>query len=127
MLFKRIKAALIDVALMVLMIFLLDAVFANITLASNTPKAILLFVLFFAYDPLATAFSGGTVGHHVMGITVKREGDEERNISLPAAVVRFLFKYVLGWISLITINFNSRSKAIHDMIVSSVVTYKPQK
>lgn len=125
MLFKRIKAAVVDVALMVLVIFLLDAVFANVSMSSNTPKAIALFLLFFAYDPMTTAFSGGTVGHHVMGITVKREGDEEQNISFPSAIIRFLIKYLLGWISLLTIAFSSRSKAIHDMAVSSVVTYKP--
>ncbi|MCB0456661.1 MAG: RDD family protein, partial [Flavobacteriaceae bacterium] len=64
---------------------------------------------------------GGTIGHSYSGIGVRRDDDSDKNISLPSAIVRFIIKLLLGWISLLTVTGNEKRKAIHDFIVKSVV------
>ena len=44
-----------------------------------------------------------------------------KNISFPFALVRYLLKMFLGWISLLTITANDKKKAIHDFVAKSVV------
>jgi uncharacterized RDD family membrane protein YckC len=79
--------------------------------------------IFFLYDPLFTSVFGGTIGHMMMGMRVKRENDETKNILFPMAIVRFAVKAVLGWISLLTVLGNEKRKAIHDYLIRSVVVY----
>jgi len=124
MLFVRLKAAIFDALLMVVVIFILDAVFSNVEFSSSTPKIIILVIVFFLYDPLLTSFFGGTAGHYFTGIAVKKEMGQKENISLHKALIRSFLKYVLGWVSLLTIGLTNRSKAIHDIAVGSVVVYR---
>ncbi len=86
---------------------------------------LLAFVLIFIlYDPLLTSIFGGTVGHMLLGIRVKRESDTQMNIPFLLAIVRFIVKVLLGWVSLLTVSGNKKGKAIHDLVVRSVVLYK---
>lgn len=124
MLFTRIKAAVVDTLFLVIMIFIIDSLFSNVEFASSTPKIIILCFVFFLYDPISTSFFGGTLGHFLLGIGVKKESNNSENIPLHKAVVRYFFKVLLGWASLLTLGLTSRSKAIHDMIVGSVVIYR---
>jgi uncharacterized RDD family membrane protein YckC len=79
---------------------------------------------FILYDPIFTSSFGGTIGHMIIGIRVKRERDMEKNILFPFAMLRYLAKVLLGWISLLTVTGNEKKRAIHDLIVGSVVIYK---
>jgi uncharacterized RDD family membrane protein YckC len=62
----------------------------------------------------------------MIGIRVKRESDEKKNILFPLAIIRFIVKASLGWISLLTVTGNSKRKAIHDYLIGSVVVYEKQ-
>jgi len=66
---------------------------------------------------------GGTIGHFLIGIRVKRERKPEKNIIFPFALIRFVVKATLGWISLLTVSNNLKRKAIHDHMIGSVVIY----
>ena len=59
----------------------------------------------------------------LIGIRVKRESDEKRNILFPLAIVRFIVKAFLGIISLLTVYSSEKKKAIHDILVGSIVLY----
>lgn len=59
----------------------------------------------------------------MLGIRVKREANEKKNILFPLAIVRFIVKASLGWISLLTVTGNEKRKAIHDYLVGSVIVY----
>lgn len=72
------------------------------------------------YEPFLTAFSA-TIGHRVMGIRVRDDKNPVRRISVGKAYARWFTKGALGWISFLTIHFNDKHQAIHDLIVSSVV------
>jgi uncharacterized RDD family membrane protein YckC len=59
----------------------------------------------------------------MLGIRVKRESNEMKNILFTLAILRFVVKASLGLISLLTISGNNNGKAIHDYLVGSVVVY----
>ena len=63
----------------------------------------------------------------IFGIRVKKDNDQLKNISFPYAVIRFIIKISLGWISLLTIYGNEKGTAIHDYLAKSVVVYKNHK
>jgi hypothetical protein len=63
----------------------------------------------------------------VVGIRVKRESNEEKNILFPFAVMRYIVKASLGWVSLLTVSGNEKRQAIHDSIAGSVVVYPRYK
>ncbi|MTB51170.1 RDD family protein [Lewinella sp. W8] len=119
----RVKAALVDGFLLILLMYLVTSVFSSLGNVPTAPRVIAFVVILFLYDPLLTSFSAGTLGHKAVGIRVKRLADEQRNISFPAALLRFLLKVLLGWISLITVSTSEQRLAIHDRAVKSIVVY----
>ncbi len=123
----RIKAMALD--WVVLFGFMLIATFVFSlfeTVSDKVRMAAFLFVFVF-YDPLFTSFFGGTIGHRMIGLRVKRESDEQKNILLPLALIRYLGKILFGWISLLSVTFNIKKKAIHDYLIGSVVIYAGDK
>jgi uncharacterized RDD family membrane protein YckC len=122
--FERVKAAIIDsIALVIFMIVITD-IFSFFDSVSNSARIIAFIFIFILYDPILTSFFGGTLGHKVIGLRVKMEKDERKNIFFHLAIVRFIIKISLGWISLITISQNNKRKALHVKITGSLVIYK---
>src|SRR3954447_6571480 len=88
---------------------------------SLVPLRVALFVLLWVgYEPGGTAF-GVTLGQRLLGYRVRREADPKHRIGLPAAAVRFVVKLALGLLSFITMGFNNRRRALHDLASGSVV------
>ncbi|MBR9919743.1 MAG: RDD family protein [Bacteroidetes bacterium] len=117
----RIKAAFFDSLFLVLVIYILSLTTQNIQIESNAFRIIGIGFILLMYDPLFTHFSGGTIGHHFTGIRVKQEKNPNLNITLPKAILRFILKASLGWISLLTVSGDSAKRAIHDKAIGSVV------
>ena len=93
-------------------------IFENVPNYIRISIAISLFIL---YDPFFTSQYGGTIGHSFSKITVRKDIDRENYIGFPSALLRFILKISLGWISLLTVTGNKKKKAIHDFVVNSVV------
>lgn len=72
------------------------------------------------YEPICTAL-GFTVGHYLLGIRVRKENNTDEKINILYAIVRYIFKVALGWVSFITIHSNEKRRAIHDMVSGSVM------
>lgn len=121
--FLRVKAVVIDSVILILLMVGAVDLFDSI---SNVPDFVRItaFVFFLLYDPLFTSIFGGTIGHFLFGIRVKRANNPQKNILFPLAVVRYFIKTFLGWLSLITVSGNKKAKAIHNMAVTLVVVYK---
>jgi uncharacterized RDD family membrane protein YckC len=119
----RVKAIVTDSVVILLFILITTYVFALFENVPDNAKIIAFVFIFILYDPIFTSTFGGTIGHMMLGIRVKRESNEKRNIILPFAIVRFIVKASLGWISLLTVTGNEKRKAIHDYLVGSVVVY----
>ena len=120
--FDRIKAVFIDTVLLVLISYILALLFENLEVTSQTIRILVFVVIFVLYDPVFTSQLGGTIGHTMIGIAV-RNTETNRNISFFNALLRFIFKSLLGWISLLTVGNSEKKQAIHDKIAKSWVIY----
>jgi len=119
----RVKAITIDAFILVLFIFIISFMFSFFENVPDYIKMIAFVFIFLLYDPIFTSTFGGTMGHMIIGIRVKRARNEQKNIFFPLAIVRFIIKAFLGVISLITVTGNIKRKAIHDFAAGSVVVY----
>lgn len=120
-LFTRVKAAAIDG---IVIIFLMYSATEVLNLFEEIPDYIRISIfafLFLFYEPILVSLYGATVGHFFSDIVVKRDHNEQRNILFPKAIIRFICKFFLGWISLLTVSGNEKRKAIHDYLGGSVV------
>jgi uncharacterized RDD family membrane protein YckC len=94
---------------------------ANLRTPDYMRVCAMISVLF--YDPIFTSLFGGTIGHFLLGIRVKKADSEIENISFSEALSRFIVKILLGMFSFITINSHKRKRAIHDLAAGSIVIY----
>ena len=120
---SRIKAAFADSVVILVFMLIITSIFSTLTEVPDWARIAAFVFVFGLYDPIFTSLFGGTIGHMIFRIRVKREKDETKNISLPFAIIRFLIKVLLGFISLLTVGANQKRKAIHDSIARSVVIY----
>jgi uncharacterized RDD family membrane protein YckC len=117
----RVKAAVIDGIVIVAAMFLTSEIFALFEHVPNYVRISAAVLISILYDPIFTSSFGGTIGHTKSNIEVKRDSDNTKNLSFPVAIIRFLLKVTLGWLSLLTTTGNEKRKAIHDIAVNSVV------
>ncbi len=119
----RIKSALIDSVVLVGLMFTAYYALSFFGIESGVVKGI-LFVLVFLYEPIMVSFSQ-TIGQRFIGIRVVEQKTEEnvalRSIGLFRSILRYIVKLILGVLSLVTINFDEQSRAIHDKLVRSIV------
>ena len=82
---------------------------------------IALFVgLFVLYEPLFTAL-GCTLGNYIKGIRVRKNSNTSQKINILQAMIRYPVKFLLGWVSFLTISSNPQRRAIHDLVAGSVM------
>lgn len=120
---SRVKAMVLDYGLILGAAIIFNQVLDAIGLELVSVR-IALYVVILMYDPVMVAFTGGTIGHKVFDLKVKRISNEDKNVLFPLAVVRFVLKAFLGWISFLSIGASSRNLAIHDALSGSIVLYK---
>lgn len=125
--FERVKAIVIDTLFLVFFVFIATNIFSLFESVPDNARIIAFLFIFLLYDPIFTSTIGGTIGHMIIGIRVKRESDEGQNIRLHFALLRYIIKASLGWISLLTVGSSQKRKAIHDFIAGSVVVYETRK
>jgi hypothetical protein len=74
-------------------------------------------------EPALVAWSGGTLGHHAVGIRV-RDARADRRIGLARACGRAAFKATFGWASLMFALVGHRHQAAHDLLTRSLLVLK---
>ena len=117
----RIKAAFIDGIILIAAMYATSEILSLFDNVPNLVRIVAAVILFLLYDPFFTSRYGGTIGHSYSRISVKKDTDSTKNISFPIALVRFVLKAFLGWLSLLTVTANKKKKAIHDFVANSVV------
>ncbi len=122
--FERVKALVLDSIVLILLRIFITYAFSILATIPDWVRGVSFLFVFVFYDPLLTSFMGGTVGHKVVGIAVKRVNERTRNISLIRAVIRFVVKSSLGVISLCYVTPNDENQALHDLLAGSIVVYK---
>ena len=122
-LIKRVRAVLIDSVLLPVSIFSVLIVGDALGVTHSFAKAMLFVVPVLVLDPVLVAFTGGTVGHHLMKIRITRL-DGTGNINILAASVRFIVKVLLGWLSFVFVLTTKKHQAVHDLVARSLVVHK---
>ena len=120
-LINRVKAAIVDFLVIMGLVLLVSTILSKFGNVPDFVRVIFFILIFILYDPIFTSTIGATIGHLILGLRIRRSNDEDRKIIFPIAIVRFLIKAALGWISLLTITVLKKKKAIHDLVAGSVV------
>jgi uncharacterized RDD family membrane protein YckC len=127
LLVERVKALMVDG-----FVLIAGIVLAGISIGSfeNTPAyvrgAVFIF-LFFLYEPVLVSIRGGTIGHSAMGLKVKSHADRNKNMFLLFSIFRSAIKWLLGWLSFLTMISNKERRAIHDLASNSIVLYRDKE
>jgi uncharacterized RDD family membrane protein YckC len=116
----RIQSTFIDTFSIILMMFAFSSVLESFNNVSDWIRILLFITVWIIYDPLCTTL-GCTIGNYVKGIRVRQRDNHELRISFLQALIRYIFKIFLGWLSFLTIHSNAERRALHDMVVGSVV------
>jgi len=122
-LIKRVRAVLIDSVLLPVAIVATLIIGDALGVTHMFAKAMLFVVPVLVLDPALVAFTGGTVGHHLMKIRITRL-DGTGNINILAASVRFVVKVLLGWLSFVFVLTTKKHQAVHDLVARSLVVHK---
>jgi uncharacterized RDD family membrane protein YckC len=120
-LLARVKAVIIDFIILLLVFSVTSVItgmFVNVPAFVRGAFAVLMLLL---YDPLLTTYTGGTLGHKLIGLRVKKYEALDQNISFLNALFRFLVKATLGWLSFLTVTSSKAKRAIHDTLSGSIV------
>lgn len=81
---------------------------------------------FLALEPLMVSFTGGSPGHHMMGVAIHDARTGSR-IGVVRALIRFILRTVLGWLSLILVLTTKKHQAVHDLVCrTNVVLLNPE-
>lgn len=116
---KRYLSSVIDLIFIFSMMILAGYIFQSDNQMVIKARIVTVIILFFIYEPLFTS-RFCTIGQKLTGIRV-RNMLSYQNITLPKAYIRIIIKLFLGFISFFTIPFTQHKRAIHDLVVGSVV------
>lgn len=83
-------------------------------------KAAGLILPLFMFEPVLVSVTGGTIGHHIIGLRVQ-SCNSGNNLNIVLATIRFIIKALTGSLSFIFVLTTKRHQAIHDLISRSVV------
>lgn len=122
-LFTRVKAAFVDSFLVFILIMLASEVLSDFEQVATWVRVLVFIFIFVLYEPLFISAFGMTIGHNLMKINVQKDRLEGGKINIILAILRFIIKYTLGWVSLVTIMGNEKRKAIHDMATNTIVIH----
>ena len=118
---SRIKAAVIDSILLIVLMYCTTEVLKYFDDVPSSVRMYLFILLFVLYEPILVSVFGFTAGHYYSDIKVKRANNSNKNVIFPLALLRFILKFFLGWLSLLTVTGTEKRQAIHDKVVNSVV------
>ena len=116
---ERIKSTTIDTIIIIAFMYLASEVLSSF---ENVPDYVrmILFAGILLYEPICTVF-GATIGNDKMEIRVRSSSDHSKKINFFQAIIRFILKFSLGWLSFITFFFSKKSRTIHDYFSGSVM------
>ena len=119
---RRYFSTFIDGMLIICILIASAYIFESENQIATSIRIGLILFIFFVYEPIFTACFC-TLGQKLTGIRVRKIYDRD-NISIIQAYIRIIIKLFLGIISFFTIPFSNKKRAIHDMVVGSLVIYE---
>ncbi len=122
-LLRRVRAFLIDSVLLIVIFYLWMISLPALVEMPAALKILALIIPFIILEPGLVAFSGGTPGHHIMGLRI-RDASRDENIGMVRATARAVIRTLLGWLSFIFILVTHKHQALHDNFTSTVVVLR---
>jgi uncharacterized RDD family membrane protein YckC len=119
----RVQSTFIDMVLIIILMFAFASILDRFDNVPTWVRVVLFVGLWAVYEPLCTTL-GFTVGNYIKQIRVRRVSDTTKRINLFQALIRYLLKFLLGWISFLTMHSNKERRAIHDFAAGSVMIKK---
>ncbi len=116
----RVQSTFIDTLLIITLMFVFAGILDKFESVPDWVRIVLFIGLWVVYEPLCTTL-GFTVGNYIKNIRVRQVSDTAKRINIFQALIRYLLKVLLGWISFLTIHSNKERRAIHDFAVGSVM------
>lgn len=117
---ERLQSTFIDAILIIVFMFLFASILDKYENMPDWARIAMFVGPFLAYEPICMAF-GATLGNYVKGIRVRQNSNPTKRINIFQAIIRFIVKFLLGWVSFLTINNNPKRRAMHDIASGSVM------
>jgi uncharacterized RDD family membrane protein YckC len=121
---ERVQSLFIDTMVLIITMVILSQLLDNFDNVPNWVRGTLFVLAFVLYEPLCLTL-GCTLGNYIKNIRVKQFNDETKRLNFFQAIIRYVVKLLLGWLSFITIHSNPKKRAIHDIASGSVMIRKP--
>lgn len=122
-LLRRVRAVLIDYIIFVALFLGWIAAFNVMEDANTVTKVAPLLLGLAVLEPGLVAWTGGTIGHHLMGLRI-RDAAKDRRIGFLRACVRALARGLLGAVSFLFVLLTRKHQAIHDSLSRTIVVLK---
>ena len=116
----RVQSTFIDSILLVILMFIFASVLDRYENVPDWVRIALFIGLWAVYEPVCTSL-GCTVGNLIKGIRVRQHDGVTKRINIFQALLRYVLKIALGWVSFLTIHSNKERRAIHDLMAGSVM------
>ena len=124
---NRVQALFID-AIIIFLVFLGSSyIFSFIEDINPVVRAGIFIFMLFLYEPTFIFFFKGTIGHQFLNIKITKFDNPEQRLNFSLALIRFFVKWLLGWISFLSILSNDNNRAFHDIVSNSIVTFYENK
>ena len=122
-LIRRVQGLLIDSVIVCIVLIVSLSIAGLLKLSNDNYAVFIAFLPLVFLEPILVSVTGGTVGHHIIGLRV-RKVSEDRNINIFVAVIRSILKFFVGTVSLVFVLTTKRHQAIHDLLSRSIVVVK---
>jgi uncharacterized RDD family membrane protein YckC len=122
-LLRRVRAFLIDSVLFIIVIYTWMVSLLAFGESHFLVKILALVLPLMIIEPVLVSFTGGTPGHHIMGLRI-RDALRDENIGILRATARAIIRTFLGWLSFIFVLVTRRHQALHDYFTSTVVVLR---
>lgn len=116
----RVQSTFIDTIFIIILMFVIASILDRFEEVPDWVRILLFFGVWAVYEPCCTAF-GATIGNYLKGIRVRKHDDTGKQINIFQALIRYVVKILLGWLSFLTIHGNKERRAIHDLVCGSVM------
>ena len=122
-LIRRVQAVLIDGLITPTTAIGLLYLSSVLGLEDGKIKAGIVVLAIFVLESVLVSATGGTIGHRLMKLRIRRSEDD-RNLNIFRATLRYIVKFLLGVPSLIFIVLSKKHQAFHDIVADSIVVHK---
>ncbi len=124
---NRVQALFIDAVIIFLVFLGSSYIFSFIEDINPVVRAVIFIFMLFLYEPTFIFFFKGTIGHQFLNIKITKFDNPEQRLNFSLALIRFFVKWLLGWISFLSIFSNDNNRAFHDIVSNSIVTFYENK